>query len=181
MTTPEALLIVDMQRDFLPGGALAVPDGDAVIGPLEHAAATAPLIVASRDWHPPDHCSFVGQGGPWPTHCVAGTLGAELHPRIAGLPLVLVVDKATHANRDAYSAFDGTDLARFLQSQGVTRLVIGGVAAEYCVRASALDALTRGFAVVVLADAVRSISPDATEAALVELAEAGATIHHAPA
>ena len=110
-----ALLIVDVQHDFLPGGALAVPDGDAVVDAIEAAAGTVDLVVASRDAHPADHCSFAAQGGIWPPHCVEGTHGAELHPTIAALEPDLVVEKATESDRDAYSAFDGTGLADALR------------------------------------------------------------------
>ena len=110
----EALLIVDVQLDFLPGGALAVPDGDSVI-PVLAACAKAfssrdLTVIASRDWHPPDHCSFEQQGGPWPPHCVAGTPGAELHQDLDLPPDAIIVDKATTREKDCYSAFEGTDL-----------------------------------------------------------------------
>jgi nicotinamidase-related amidase len=172
-----ALLIVDVQHDFLPGGALGVPDGDAVVPALVAAAAEADVVVASRDGHPGNHCSFVAQGGPWPSHCVEGTRGAELEERIVALAPHVVV-KATAADRDAYSAFDGTGLASFLREHGVTRLRIGGLATDYCVRASALDALREGFAVDVLAPAVRAVdvAPGDGERALDELAAAGAQI-----
>ena len=120
----KALLIVDVQHDFLPAGALAVPDGDAVIPALVAAAADAELVVARRDAHPADHCSFAAQGGIWPVHCVEGTHGAELHPAIAALHPDLVIDKATASDRDAYSAFDGTGLADDLRARGVDRLVV---------------------------------------------------------
>jgi nicotinamidase/pyrazinamidase len=173
-----ALLIVDVQHDFLPGGALAVPDGDAVLDALEAAAPTVDLIVASRDAHPVDHCSFAAQGGIWPPHCVEGTHGAELHSDIAALEPDIVVDKATARDRDAYSAFDGTGLADTLRARGVDRLVVGGLATDYCVRASVLDALHEGFAVTVLADGVRGVEVNAgdTERALDEMREAGAVV-----
>jgi len=172
----DALLIVDVQHDFLPGGALAVPDGDAVLPALVAAAADAELVVASRDAHPADHCSFAEQGGIWPVHCVEGTHGAELHPDIAALGPDLVVDKATAADRDAYSAFDGTGLAQELRARGVDRLVVGGLATDYCVRASVLDAIAEGFAVTVLAEGIRGVEvqPGDTERALQEMRAAGA-------
>ena len=172
------LLIVDVQHDFLPGGALAVPDGDVVVDALVAAAGTADLIVASRDAHPADHCSFVAQGGIWPPHCVEGTHGAELHPAIAALAPDLVVAKATEPDRDAYSAFDGTGLADALRARGVDRLLVGGLATDYCVRASVLDALREGFAVTVLADGVRGVEVAAgdTDRALAEMRGAGAVV-----
>jgi nicotinamidase-related amidase len=174
----DALLIVDVQHDFLPGGALAVPDGDAVIPALVAAARTADLVVASRDAHPADHCSFATQGGIWPPHCVEGTHGADLHPAIAALAPALVIDKATASDRDAYSAFDGTGLADTLRARGVDRLVVGGLATDYCVRASVLDALREGFPVTVLAEGVRGVevSPGDTQRALDEMREAGAVV-----
>ncbi len=172
-----ALVIVDVQGDFLPGGALAVPDGDAVVAPLVAAAADVDVVVASRDGHPLDHCSFSAHGGTWPAHCVEGTPGAELHQAIAALAPIVVV-KATSADRDAYSAFDGTGLADHLRSLGVAVVRVGGLATDYCVRATALDALGEGFAVEVLAGAVRAVDlqPGDGARALTELAAAGAAI-----
>ena len=173
-----ALLIVDVQHDFLPGGALAVPDGDAVIPAIVAAAGTVDLVVASRDAHPADHCSFAAQGGIWPPHCVEGTHGAELHPAIAALAPSLVIEKATESDRDAYSAFDGTGLADALRDRGVDRLLVGGLATDYCVRATVLDALREGFPVTVIADGVRGVEVAAgdTERALAEMREAGAVV-----
>lgn len=173
-----ALLIVDVQHDFLPGGALAVATGDTVLGPLQSLASGTPIVVASRDFHPANHCSFVAEGGVWPSHCVAGTVGAELHPTIAALALDVVVDKGTDPEREAYSAFDGTGLAAILRARGVTHLLVGGLATDYCVRASALDALREGFAVTVVTDAVAAVDVAAGDGAraLAEVAAAGATL-----
>jgi nicotinamidase/pyrazinamidase len=157
----DALLVVDVQNDFLPGGALGVHDGDAVIAPLNAAIARfrrAGLpIYASRDWHPPDHCSFLAAGGPWPMHCVAGSRGAAFAAALALPPDVPVISKGTEVGRDAYSAFDGTDLERRLRHDGIRRLFIGGLATDYCVRWTVQDALTQGYEVVVLRDAVRPV------------------------
>ncbi len=173
-----ALLIVDVQRDFLPGGALGVPDGDAVLAPLERLAGEVDLVVASRDWHPGDHCSFAERGGDWPAHCVRDTLGAELDARVAALRPALVVDKGDRADREAYSAFDGTGLAGALRERGVERLLVGGLATDYCVRASALDALRAGFEVVVVEDAVRAVDVQAGdgERALADVRDAGGSV-----
>jgi len=173
-----ALLIVDVQRDFLPGGALGVPDGDAVLAPLARLAREADLVVASRDWHPGDHCSFAERGGDWPAHCVQGTPGAELDARVTALRPDLLVSKGDRADREAYSAFDGTGLAEELRERGVERLLVGGLATDYCVRASALDALRAGFDVVVVEDAVRAVDvqPGDGERALAEVREAGGTV-----
>jgi nicotinamidase-related amidase len=178
-----ALLIVDVQHDFLPGGALGVAHGDEVIAPLAAVAPTADVVVASRDGHPPDHCSFVEQGGTWPPHCVEGTRGAELHPDVAALEPDHVVVKATTPAVDAYSAFDGTDLADWLRERGVERVAVGGLATDYCVRASALDALAAGFEVVVLEDACRGVDVREGDSAraLAELRAAGARIERSTA
>ncbi|MFW5909485.1 MAG: isochorismatase family protein [Thiohalospira sp.] len=177
-----ALVIVDVQNDFLPGGALGVPGGDAVIPPLNRCAAAFAAagrpVLATRDRHPPDHCSFRAQGGPWPPHCVDGTEGFAFG---AGLILpkgTTLIDKGTRADADAYSGFDGTDLAARLRSAGCTGIVVGGLATDYCVRATALDGRAEGLAVTVLTDAVGAvdIQPGDGERALAEMAEAGCTL-----
>ena len=172
-----ALIAVDVQVDFLPGGALAVPGGDAVVPELVALAAEADLVVASRDHHPPAHASFRERGGPWPAHCVAGTPGAALHPAIDAIA-DLVVSKGHDPEVDAYSAFDGTDLAALLRSRGVTRLVVGGLATDYCVRATALDAAGAGFDIEVVEAAVRAVdvAEGDGERALDELRRAGVRI-----
>ncbi|HXQ32323.1 MAG TPA: isochorismatase family protein [Steroidobacteraceae bacterium] len=187
MTSPpasvhDALIVVDVQRDFLPGGALGVAAGESVIAPLnacsEALARAGARIYATRDWHPPDHCSFQAQGGPWPTHCVAGTAGAEF-PATLRLPRgAVVVSKAERRDRDAYSGFDGTDLASQLRAADVTRLWIGGLATDYCVRATVLDARRLGFEVLVLTDAVRAVELNAGDGAraLADMQAAGARL-----
>ena len=135
-----ALLVVDMQNDFCPGGALGVAGARPLAPAIAEAARAAGTVVATRDWHPPDHCSFAVRGGPWPAHCVAGTPGAELHPSVAGMRFDRVQDKGTDRDREAYSGFDGTDLADYLRGRGVERVLVTGVATDYCVRATALDA-----------------------------------------
>lgn len=156
----DALLIVDMQNDFVTG-SLAVPDGAAVVEPLNRASdafvGRGLPVVATRDWHPPDHCSFRAQGGPWPPHCVAGSPGAEY---VAGLRLpddTLHVLKATTPHADAYSGFQGTDLASDLHARGVRRLIVGGLATDYCVLNTVRDGIDLGFQVLVLTDAVRAV------------------------
>jgi len=176
----DALLIVDVQADFLPGGALAVPAGDEVVPILRRAAAEfarAGLpVVASRDWHPPDHCSFHDRGGPWPPHCVAGTKGAELDSGLDLAEDALVVDKATTAKKDAYSAFDGTGLSDWLSARGVRHVWVGGLATEYCVLNTARDAIANGFRVTLLKDAIRAIDHADGDRAIAELNSLGATI-----
>ena len=177
----DALVIVDVQKDFLPGGSLAVPFGDEVIPVLRRAARAFDRrglpVLATRDWHPPDHCSFVAQGGPWPSHCVAGTEGAELASEL-GLPDgARLVSKADRSDRDAYSGFQDTELAELLREAGVTRVFVGGLATDYCVRATVLDALAEDFEVVLLSDAVRAVDvePGDGARAIQEMVGAGAT------
>jgi nicotinamidase/pyrazinamidase len=156
----DALLVVDVQNDFVTG-SLAVPGGREIVEPLNAAiaafvAAGRPVFL-SRDWHPADHRSFREHGGPWPPHCVAGAPGAEFVPGLAVPPDAVFVLKATRRDADAYSAFDGTALDRELRARGVRRVIVGGIATDYCVLATALDARRLGYDVVVLADAVRAV------------------------
>ncbi len=178
----DALLVVDVQNDFLPGGALGIAGGDAVVPPLNRLLAAWRArglpVYLTRDWHPPGHCSFAAQGGPWPVHCVAGSSGAEFSPQLERAPGDVVVSKATRIDRDAYSALDGTQLAGDLVRTGVRRVFIGGLATDYCVRATGLDARAAGFDVTVLNDAVCAVDvhPDDGRRALSELAAAGAAL-----
>jgi nicotinamidase/pyrazinamidase len=157
----DALLVVDVQIDFLPGGSLAVPDGDAVIPVLNRyidlfTAAGLP-IFATRDWHPEGHCSFAAQGGPWPPHCVQGTEGAAI---AGGLHLpedTPVISKGDRPDKDAYSGFQGTDLTDRLLGGGVRRLFVGGLATDYCVLNTVQDALSEGFSVCLAVDAIRAV------------------------
>ncbi len=176
----DALIVVDVQRDFLPGGSLAVPDGDKVVPVLNDylrrfAAAGLP-IVATRDWHPADHCSFVARGGPWPPHCVQDTSGAEFPDELALPDDVLVLSKATSVEADAYSGFDRTGLETRLREGGVERVFVGGLATDYCVLATVQDAAAAGFDVVVLEDAIRAVGVEADDEAraLRSMREAGA-------
>ncbi|GIX26938.1 MAG: bifunctional pyrazinamidase/nicotinamidase [Burkholderiales bacterium] len=176
----DALIVVDVQNDFLPGGALAVPQGDQVIEPLNRAAvlfeAKGLPVFATRDWHPENHCSFKAQGGPWPPHCVAGTRGAEFAPGLRLPASAVVISKATTPERDAYSGFQGTELAELLRRRGVKRVVVGGLATDYCVLNTVKDALTQGFQVLLLTDAIRAVDvkPGDGEAARTEMERAGA-------
>jgi nicotinamidase-related amidase len=174
----DALVIVDPQVDFCPGGALPVPGGDAIFPAVNRAAAALPLVVASRDWHPAGHCSFAAQGGPWPVHCQAGTPGAEFHPALDRTPIKRVFSKGTEVDREAYSAFDGTGLGDWLKERGVRKLLVAGLATDYCVRASALDAIAGGFDVAVLEDGVGAVNvqPGDGERALAEMRAAGARV-----
>ena len=176
----DALIIVDYQNDFCPGGALAV-DGADEIAPLLNAYAKAfsrsgAPIYATRDWHPSNHTSFKAQGGIWPPHCVRGTKGAEFSPQLSLPAGTRVISKATSASEEAYSGFDGTDLAHDLRAKGITRLFVGGLATEYCVKSTVLDALEHGFDVVLLTDSIRGVKlkPEDSENAIREMLMKGA-------
>ncbi|ALK97835.1 nicotinamidase [Massilia sp. WF1] len=157
----DALLIIDLQNDFLPGGALGVAGGHEVVAPINHLIelfrAQGLPIVASRDWHPRDHCSFAAQGGPWPPHCVAGTPGAEFTAELALPDEAIVVSKADTAAVDAYSAFAGTDLAARLRALGVERVTVCGLATDYCVLNTVTDALEEGFDAILVPEAMRAV------------------------
>ena len=177
-----ALLIVDVQHDFLPGGALGVPDGDAVFQPIRREVASGhhDLVLATRDWHPLDHGSFVTADppGPWPVHCVQGTPGAELSEALPLDAIAGVVDKGEAHDVEGYSAFDGTGLGARLRAADVEEVVVVGLATDYCVKHSALDALREGFRVRVLAEATRPVErqPGDGERALEEVRAAGGEV-----
>ncbi len=160
----DALIITDVQNDLLPGGRLAVKVGDAVIPPLngyiELFREKGLPIVASRDWHPPEHCSFTSRGGSWPPHCVAGTVGAEIAADLKLPADALIVDKATAPDHHTYSCFDGTGLDEALRARGVRRLFVGGLTTDYGVQATVMEALALGYRVCFLEDAIRAINRD---------------------
>ena len=175
-----ALVIVDFQNDFTPpDGALAVPEGDAIAGHLNELArsGTYDLVVATRDWHPPDHGSFA-PAGRWPVHCVQGTPGAELHEGLDTNAVDLVLDKGQDPQTEGYSAFEGTELDTILRDHGIDEVTVVGLATDYCVRNTVLDALAQGFRVSVDAAGVRGVDvgPGDSERALNELREAGAVV-----
>jgi nicotinamidase/pyrazinamidase len=174
----DALIVVDVQNDFCPGGALAVPDGDQVVEPINALAREASFVVATRDWHPPDHGSFSAQGGPWPVHCVRETAGAQLHPGIDTARIDEIVDKGQQRDTEGYSGFEGTELERLLRERGVETVDVAGLALDYCVRATALDAKRAGFDVIVHRDATRAVDvqPGDGERAVSELEAAGVRV-----
>jgi nicotinamidase/pyrazinamidase len=173
-----ALLIIDFQNDFTAGGALAVPDGDEIAGPVKRLAERFDFIAATRDWHPPDHASFEAQGGPWPVHCVQGTHGAEFHPAMEDIDLDSVVDVGQGRDDEGYSGFENSELARILRDNHVDEVYVCGLATDYCVRASAIDACKEGFDVTVVEDAVRGVEVNAgdSERAFQDMRDAGARI-----
>jgi nicotinamidase/pyrazinamidase len=184
----DALVIVDFQNDFTPGGALPVPEGDTIAAPLARLLDRFDLVVATRDWHPAGHGSFDGvelapgewrgsdPPATWPVHCVQGTPGAELHPALDRAKVGVIVDKGADESEPGYSAFDGTGLAGLLRGRGVDRIVVAGLATDYCVRQTVLDALDAGFAVVVVEDAIRGVDvePGDSARAIAEMRAAGA-------
>ena len=176
----DALIIVDLQNDFLPGGKLAVENGDVVITPLNDYIESFHLkglpIYATRDWHPQKHCSFKQQGGIWPPHCIADTHGAEFSENLQLSTETAVISKATTVEKDAYSGFEGTDLSQQLRNGSVKRLFIGGLATDYCVLNTVKDALQLNFSVFLLQDAVRAVNvrPEDGDKALLEMKHLGA-------
>ena len=173
-----ALVVVDVQNDFCPGGALAVRDGDRVVPILNEYIkifrnAQAPIIF-TRDWHPANHSSFKSQGGPWPPHCIQNTDGAKFHRDLQVLTNAEIVSKANKKD-EAYSFFQGTDLAEKLHQRGINRLLVGGLATDYCVKETVLDGLKFGFEAYHLDDASRGVNvkPDDSENALNEMVAKG--------
>lgn len=173
----EALIVVDVQNDFCPGGALAVPEGDQIIDPVNQLASEAPLVIATRDWHPPDHGSFADQGGAWPVHCVRDTPGAQLHPGLRAR-IDAIIDKGRARELEGYSGFEDTALERLLSERGVETVHVVGLALDYCVKATALDAREAGLNVVVHRAATRAVNvePGDGERAVEELRAAGVEV-----
>lgn len=176
-----ALIVVDVQNDFCPGGALAVAEGDQVVAPLnkliEEFLERGEPVFKSRDWHPNKTKHFAAYGGTWPVHCVQNTTGAEFHPELIDNQHIRVVSKGL-GDEDSYSAFDGTDLALQLRRLGVEELWIGGLATDYCVKNTVLDGLKEGFKVKALENAMRAVevNPGDGERAIAEMKAAGAEL-----
>lgn len=177
-------MIVDMQNDFLAGGSLAVTGGNAIIPVLNQYIACFQAhqlpVFATRDWHPPDHCSFQPQGGLWPPHCIAGSIGAAFHPDLELPAGTTIISKAASQGKDAYSAFTDTGLNALLQASGIHRLFIGGLATEYCVMNTVKDAVHNHYTTFVLQDAVCAINkqPENGWRALAEMKHLGAMPIH---
>jgi nicotinamidase/pyrazinamidase len=175
-----ALVIVDFQNDFCPGGALAVPDGDAIAPRVDALARSGDfdLVVATRDWHPRDHGSFAARGGIWPEHCVQGSPGAELHPALDRSLVDVVIDKGQDPETEGYSGFQGTRLGELLGERGIEDVTVVGLATDYCVKNTALDALRAGLGVTVDRAGVRGVEvrPGDSERALEDVSAAGAVV-----
>jgi len=185
LDSSDALVIVDVQTDFCPGGALAVPEGDLVVPVLnrwiDQARRAGALIVTTRDWHPSDHGSFAAQGGPWPVHCVQETPGAAFHPNLALPDDAVIISTGIAPEDEGYSGFQGTDLAQRLKTAGVRRLWVGGLALDYCVRATVLAGLEAGFEVHLILDATRAVNlgPGDGDKSIKRMKSAGARIEEA--
>jgi len=180
MSTGDALLVIDVQNDFCPGGALPIEEGDRVVPILNHwlraARERAIPVYASRDWHPRGHVSFVEAGGKWPPHCVQDTAGAAFHADLELPADVVLVAKGVRFDVDQYSAFSETGLEERLRRDGIRRLWVGGLALDVCVRATVLDALRAGLEVRVLVDATRPVTAEGGRSALEEMESAGALL-----
>ncbi|MCG7600904.1 nicotinamidase [Halomonas sp. McH1-25] len=176
----DALLVVDMQRDFCEGGALPVHGGAALMEGINaeanDAQAAGALIIATRDWHPVGHCSFSSQGGPWPEHCIQDTLGAEFHPSLQLPEGTIIVSKGTAFDRDAYSAFEGTGLATYLRKHGIVRVIVCGLALDFCVRATVQDAIKAEFQTRLLSRFTAPVVTSNCEACEQELRHTGCEI-----
>ena len=174
----EALIVVDVQNDFCPGGALPVERGDEVVEPLNRLAREVDVVVATRDWHPPDHHSFDEQGGPWPVHCVQDSPGAQLRADLAHERIARVVDAGVDREALGFDAIAESDLADWLRARDVDRVHVGGLALDYCVKHTALGARRAGFDVIVHRDATRAINvePGDDERTVAELRDAGVEV-----
>lgn len=176
--TSEALIVVDLQPDFMPGGPLAVAEGDLIAAPIGRLAAGFSTVVATQDWHPSGHVSFAERGGPWPPHCLAGSRGAEVHAALPDRLVTLKLRKGTAKDLDSYSGFRddagvATGLAGYLRERGVESIFVCGLARDYCVRATAVDGARAGFRVFVVDDLTRAVDPASRARVDGELAQAG--------
>jgi len=178
----KALIVVDVQNDFCPGGSLAVANGDQVVAPLNELMKQfldrGEPVFKTRDWHPAKTKHFAKYGGVWPVHCVQNTPGAEFHPGLLDDPRITIISKGIDESADGYSGFDGTNLAQDLRDQEVEEVWVGGLATDYCVKHTVLDALRQGFEVKALADAMRAVNVNPTDGAqaIEEMRNAGAEI-----
>jgi len=185
-----ALVLVDIQNDFCQGGSLAVPEGDDVVPVVNRLAPLFAFVAASQDWHPPNHSSFKDQGGPWPPHCIQGSDGAQLHPGLDRSNIDMIAKKGFDPEKDVFNALEAIDSSALateeagenrgldaeLHRRGISNIFVAGLATDYCVRATVLDALARGYAVYPIVDAMRGvdIQPDDSKNAIDEMAASGA-------
>jgi nicotinamidase/pyrazinamidase len=182
MSGKKALIVVDVQNDFCPGGTLAVAEGNEVVTPLNKLMREfldrGEPVYKTRDWHPEKTKHFAIYGGTWPIHCVQNSRGAEFHPDLLDDPRITVISKGFDERADGYSGFDGTQLAQLLRDEGVNEVWVGGLATDYCVKQTVIDGVRNGFSVKALADAMRpvNVNPDDGKKAIEEMKEAGAEI-----
>ena len=172
----EALIIVDMQKDFCKGGSLEVPGADEIVPILNKYIEKflgKGLVIATRDWHPSNHISFKEKGGRWPKHCIQNSEGAEFHPELKLPENAIIISKGTNPKKEAYSGFEDTELEKILKENGIRKVWVGGVATEYCVKATCLDALERGFEVFLLEDACRGVNAEDERKAIEEMVRKG--------
>jgi nicotinamidase/pyrazinamidase len=178
----KALIVVDVQNDFCPGGSLAVAEGNEVVAPLNKLMTEfldrGEPVYKTRDWHPEKTRHFAIYGGTWPIHCVQNSAGAAFHPNLLDDPRITVISKGFDERADGYSGFDGTQLAQLLRDEGVKEIWVGGLATDYCVKQTVIDGVRNGFEVKALADAMRpvNVNPDDGQKAIEEMKEAGAEI-----
>jgi nicotinamidase/pyrazinamidase len=178
----KALIVVDVQNDFCPGGSLAVTNGDEVVAPLNNLIKEfldrGEPVYKTRDWHPAQTKHFAAYGGTWPVHCVQGTRGAEFHPDLSDDPRITIISKGIDESADGYSGFDGTNLADLLREEGVEEVWVGGLATDYCVKHTVLDAVKEGFEVKAIADAMRAVNVNSDDGrtAIEQMKAAGAEI-----
>ncbi len=178
----KALIVVDVQNDFCPGGSLAVANGDEVVAPLNKLIKEfldrGEPVYQTRDWHPAQTKHFAVYGGTWPVHCVQGTRGAEFHPDLSDDPRITIISKGIDESADGYSGFDGTNLADLLREEGVQEVWVGVLATDYCVKHTVIDALKEGFEVKALADAMRAVNINSDDGAkaIEEIKNAGAEV-----
>lgn len=178
-----ALVLVDIQNDFCAGGSLAVPEGDQIVPIANSLTPLFPFVVATQDWHPRNHISFRAQGGDWPPHCVQGTIGAELHPALDKTRIDLIAKKGSSPDKDVFEGLDaseptGLKVHQVLRQRGISTIYVAGLATDYCVRNTVLDALDKGFRVYLIADAVRAVNlrPDDGPKAIEEMTRRGARL-----
>jgi nicotinamidase/pyrazinamidase len=162
-----ALIVVDVQRDFCPGGTLAVSEGDEIIEPINNLIKAFTKnglpVIFTRDWHPKNHSSFNEYGGLWPPHCIQNTPGAEFHPKLNVPKDAITISKATESNKDAYSGFEGTELANILRKLNVKNVFVSGLATDYCVKNTVIDALKNHFTTHIIIDCIRGVNLKLTD------------------
>lgn len=179
-----AMIVVDVQRDFCAGGALAASNTPSLLAPLQDcidaARRSGVTLIFTQDWHPASHNSFLANGGKWPIHCVADTPGAELMPPLSAAAGDIVIHKGTSIDGEGYSAFDSTQLEARLRELKIGRVSVAGIATEYCVRATALDANRSGLETILLTDLIRPVEESASPKTLTELGRAGVQLMPSP-